>query len=44
MNKPTYQRTLAIVGSITLPLTSCLTGLDLTQQVNMLLIQHNQSS
>ena len=31
-------------GSITVWLTSCQTGLDLTKQVNMLLIQHEQSS
>ena len=31
-------------GSITVWLTSCLTGLDLTKQVIMLLIQHKQSS
>ena len=29
-------------GSITVWLTSCLTGLDLTQLVNVYLIQHNQ--
>ena len=31
-------------GTITVWLTSCLTGLDLTKQVNLLLIQHKQSS
>ena len=40
------QRTLTyfIRGNITVQLTSCLTGLDSTKQVNMLLIQHKQSS
>ena len=33
-----------VKGSITVSLTSCLTGLDSTKQVNMLLIQHQQSS
>ena len=38
------QRTLTIVGvSITVWLTSYLTGLDLTKQVKLLLIQHKQS-
>ena len=31
-------------GSITVQLTSCLTGLDLTKLVNLDLIQHKQSS
>ena len=31
-------------GSIAVQLTSCLTGLDLTNQVNLLLIQQKQSS
>ena len=31
-------------GSITVQLTSCLTGLDLTKQVNLLFIHHEQSS
>ena len=31
-------------GSITILLTSCLTGLDLTKQVNRLFIEHKQSS
>ena len=31
-------------GSITVVLASCLTGLDLTKQVNLLFIQHKQSS
>ena len=38
------QRTLTMGGSITVWPTSCLTGLDLTKQVNLLLIQHKQSS
>ena len=40
------QRTLAyfVRGSITVWLTSCLTGLDLAKQVNLLLIKHKQSS
>ena len=38
------QRTLTIGGSITVWLTSCLTGLDLTKQVKLLLIEHKQSS
>ena len=40
------QRTLTYIvsGSITVHLTSCLTGLDSTKQVNMLLIQLKQSS
>ena len=40
------QRTLTyfIRGSITVRLTSCLTGLDLAEQVNLLLIKHKQSS
>ena len=38
------QRTLTIGGSITVLLTSCLTGLDLTQQVKLLLIKFKQSS
>ena len=37
------QRTLTIGGSITVSLTSCLTGLDLTIQVNLLFIQHKES-
>ena len=36
--------TLTIGGSISVLLTSCLTGLDSTKQVNLLLIQHKQSS
>ena len=31
-------------GSITVWLTSCLTGLDLNKRVNMLIIQHKQSN
>ena len=31
-------------GSITVSLTFCMTGLDLTKQVNLFQIQHNQSS
>jgi len=38
------QRTLTIGGSITVWLTSCLTGLDLTKQVNKLLNLHKKSS
>ena len=40
------QRTLAyfLRGSITVQLTSCLTGLDSTKQVDILLIQHKRSS
>ena len=40
------QRTLTYFerGSITVPLTSCLTGLDSTKLVNLYLIQHKQSS
>ena len=40
------QKTLTyfVRGSITARLTSCLTGLDSTNQANMLLIQHKQSS
>ena len=38
------QRTLTIEGSISVQLTSCLTGLELTKQVKLLLIQHKQSS
>ena len=40
------QRTLTLFlrGSITVQLTSCLTGLDLTKFVNFYLIQHKQSS
>ena len=37
------QRPLTIWGSITVQLTSCLTGLDSTKKVNMFLIQHKQS-
>ena len=33
-----------VKGSITVQLTSCLTGLDLTKQVSLLSIQHEQSS
>ena len=36
------QRTLAIGGSITVQLTSSLTGLDLRKQVKLMLIQHKQ--
>ena len=39
-----YQRTLTIVESITVRLTSCLTGLDLTKQVKLLFIQHKEIS
>ena len=40
------QRTLtySVRGSVTVRPTSCLTGLGSTKQVNMLLIQHKQSS
>ena len=40
------QRTLTyfVRGCITVWLTSCLTGLDLTKQVNLFLIKHKQSS
>ena len=38
------QRKLAIVGSITVHLTSCLTGLDSTKQVKFLIIKHKKSS
>ena len=38
------QRTLTIGGSITVWLNSFLTGLDLTQQVKLLFIQHKQNS
>ena len=38
------QRTLTIGGSITVRLTSCLTGVDWTKQVKVMLIQHKQSS
>ena len=38
------QRTLTIGGSISVQLTSCLTGLDSTKKVNLLPIQHEQSS
>ena len=38
------QRTLTIGGCITEWLTSCLTGLDLTKQEKLLIIQHKQSS
>ena len=37
------QRTLTIVGSMSVRLTSCLTGLDLTKQVKVF-IQNKQSS
>ena len=37
-------RILTIGGSITVQLTSCLTGLDLTNQAKMLFIQQKQSS
>ena len=37
------QRTLNIGGSITVWLTFCLTGLDLTKPVKQLLIQHRKS-
>ena len=42
----TRQRTLTyfIKGSINVQLTYCLTGLDATKQVYLLLIQHKQSS
>ena len=36
------QRTLTIGGCITVRLTSCLTGLNSTNQVKLLLIQHKQ--
>ena len=36
------QRTLTLWGNITVRLTSCLTGLDLTKQVKVLFIQHKQ--
>ena len=41
-----YQRTLTyfVRGSITVSLTSCLPGLDLADQVNLLLIKHKQSN
>ena len=39
-----WQRTLTIWGSITVQLTSCLTGLDSTKQVKLMLIKHKQSS
>ena len=44
--KMSSQRTLTnlIRGSITVQVTSCLTGLNLTIQVNMFLIQHKQRS
>ena len=38
------QRTLTLGGSVTVQLTSCLTGYYMTKRVNMLLIKHNQSS
>ena len=38
------QRTLTIGGSITVQMTTCLTGLDLTKQVKLLFIQHKQRS
>ena len=38
------QRILTIRGSIIVQLTSCLTGLDLTKQVNLFLIQHKESA
>ena len=38
------QRTLSIGGSITVHLTSCLTGLDLTKQVKRLFVPLKQSS
>ena len=43
---PFVQRTLTyfIRGTITVWLTTCLTGLDLAKQVNMLLIKHKQSN
>ena len=38
------QRTLTIAGSITVQLTSCLTGLDSTKQVKLMVNQQKQSS
>ena len=38
------QGIITIVGSITVQLNSCLTGLDLTKQVKLLFIQPKQSS
>ena len=38
------QRTLTIGGSIIVRLTSCLSSSDLTKQLNVLFIQHKQSS
>ena len=43
-NKLSLQRTLTIGESITVRLTSCLTSLDLTKQVKLLFVQHNQST
>ena len=37
-------RTLTIGGSISVRLTSCFTGLDLTKQVKLLFMPHKQSS
>ena len=37
------QRTLTIGGNIIVRLTSCLTGLDLTKEVKLMLIKHKQS-
>ena len=39
-----HQRALRIGRSITVWLTSCLTGFDLTKQVKLMLMQHKQSS
>ena len=39
-----HQRTPTIGWSIAVQLTSCLTGLDLTEQVKLFFIQHKQSS
>ena len=46
LSGPIEQKTLTyfIRGSITVQLTSCLTGLDLAKQVNQLLIKLKQSS
>ena len=39
-----HQRTLTIGGNITVQLTYCLTSLDLTKHVELLLIQHKKIS
>ena len=39
-----YKKTITLGGKITVWLTSCFTGLDLTKQVKLLLIQHKKAS